>query len=45
MEPDHLAEGQRRGLTIDLGFVWTTLPPTASTRTVSGLVGTDAVVV
>jgi selenocysteine-specific elongation factor len=31
MEPDRLAEEQRRGLTIDLGFVWTTLPPTAAT--------------
>ncbi|WP_396658485.1 SelB C-terminal domain-containing protein [Microbacterium sp.] len=26
MEPDRLAEEKRRGLTIDLGFVWTTLP-------------------
>ena len=26
MEPDRLAEEQRRGLTIDLGFAWTTLP-------------------
>lgn len=25
MEPDRLAEEQRRGLTIDLGFAWTTL--------------------
>jgi selenocysteine-specific elongation factor len=33
MEPDRLAEEQRRGLTIDLGFVWATLPPTAATPT------------
>jgi selenocysteine-specific elongation factor len=26
MEPDRLAEEQRRGLTIDLGFAWMTLP-------------------
>ena len=26
MEPDRLAEEQRRGLTIDLGFAWTSLP-------------------
>ncbi|MGO1539155.1 MAG: selenocysteine-specific translation elongation factor [Leucobacter sp.] len=26
MEPDRLAEEQRRGLTIDLGFAWTQLP-------------------
>ena len=26
MEPDRLAEEKRRGLTIDLGFAWTTLP-------------------
>jgi selenocysteine-specific elongation factor len=26
MEPDRLAEEQRRGLTIDLGFAWTVLP-------------------
>ncbi|MQA25297.1 MAG: selenocysteine-specific translation elongation factor [Micromonosporaceae bacterium] len=26
MEPDRLAEERRRGLTIDLGFVWTRLP-------------------
>ncbi|MGY1914092.1 selenocysteine-specific translation elongation factor [Blastococcus sp. SYSU DS0973] len=26
MEPDRWAEEQRRGLTIDLGFAWTTLP-------------------
>jgi selenocysteine-specific elongation factor len=26
MEPDRLAEERRRGLTVDLGFVWTTLP-------------------
>ncbi len=26
MDPDRLAEEQRRGLTIDLGFAWTTLP-------------------
>src|SRR6476469_7043573 len=25
MEPDRYAEEQRRGLTIDLGFVWTTV--------------------
>ena len=25
MEPDRLAEEQRRGLTVDLGFVWTTV--------------------
>jgi selenocysteine-specific elongation factor len=33
MAPDRLAEERRRGLTIDLGFVWTTLPPTPTTRT------------
>ena len=26
MEPDRLAEERRRGLTIELGYVWTTLP-------------------
>ncbi|HEV7655145.1 MAG TPA: GTP-binding protein, partial [Mycobacteriales bacterium] len=26
MEPDRWAEEQRRGMTLDLGFVWTTLP-------------------
>lgn len=26
MEPDRLAEEQRRGLTVDLGYAWTTLP-------------------
>lgn len=26
MEPDRYAEERRRGMTIDLGFVWTTLP-------------------
>ena len=26
MEPDRWAEERRRGLTIDLGFAWTTLP-------------------
>ncbi|MFG2001281.1 selenocysteine-specific translation elongation factor [Spirillospora sp. NPDC048911] len=26
MEPDRLAEERRRGLTLDLGFAWTTLP-------------------
>ena len=26
MEPDRFAEEQRRGMTIDLGFAWTTLP-------------------
>src|SRR5207302_10256924 len=26
MDPDRLAEEKRRGLTIDLGFAWTTLP-------------------
>lgn len=26
MEPDRYAEEKRRGMTIDLGFVWTTLP-------------------
>jgi selenocysteine-specific elongation factor len=26
MEPDRLAEEQRRGLTVDLGFAWTRLP-------------------
>ncbi|GIJ55221.1 selenocysteine-specific translation elongation factor [Virgisporangium aurantiacum] len=26
MEPDRLAEEQRRGMTIELGFVWTALP-------------------
>jgi selenocysteine-specific elongation factor len=28
MEPDRLAEEQRRGLSIELGYVWTTLPAT-----------------
>lgn len=32
MEPDRWAEERRRGLTIDLGFAWTTLP---SSRTIS----------
>jgi selenocysteine-specific elongation factor len=32
MQPDRLAEEQRRGLTIELGFVWTTLPPTDDIR-------------
>lgn len=27
MEPDRLEEERRRGLTLDLGFVWTRLPP------------------
>ncbi|MGO2423796.1 MAG: GTP-binding protein, partial [Brevibacterium aurantiacum] len=26
MEPDRWAEERKRGLTIDLGFAWTTLP-------------------
>ena len=26
MEPDRLAEEQRRGMTIELGFAWTALP-------------------
>ena len=26
MEPDRWAEEKKRGLTIDLGFAWTTLP-------------------
>jgi len=26
IDPDRLAEEKRRGLTIDLGFAWTTLP-------------------
>src|SRR3954447_1227274 len=26
MEPDRFEEERRRGMTIDLGFVWTTLP-------------------
>jgi selenocysteine-specific elongation factor len=26
MEPDRLAEERRRGMTIELGFAWTTLP-------------------
>src|ERR1700743_1157915 len=26
MEPDRWAEERRRGMTLDLGFVWTTLP-------------------
>lgn len=30
MEPDRLAEERRRGLTIDLGFAWTTLPSGAA---------------
>jgi selenocysteine-specific elongation factor len=29
MEPDRYAEEKRRGMTIDLGFVWTTLDPPA----------------
>ena len=37
MEPDRLAEEQRRGLTIDLGFVWTdlTVPGRAAPTTVA----------
>jgi selenocysteine-specific elongation factor len=31
MEPDRLAEEQRRGLSIELGYVWTTLPATPAT--------------
>ncbi|GAA1191727.1 SelB C-terminal domain-containing protein [Prauserella alba] len=30
MEPDRLAEEQRRGLTVDLGFAWTRLPGAAT---------------
>lgn len=30
-EPDRLAEERRRGLTLDLGFVWTTLPADGET--------------
>lgn len=30
LEPDRLAEERRRGLTIDLGFCWTTLPSGAT---------------
>src|SRR5690349_9733802 len=30
MEPDRWAEERRRGLTIDLGFAWTTLPSGAA---------------
>lgn len=33
MGPDRLAEEQRRGLTIDLGFVWTVLPATSASPT------------
>jgi selenocysteine-specific elongation factor len=31
MEPDRLAEERRRGLSIELGYVWTTLPATPGT--------------
>jgi selenocysteine-specific elongation factor len=41
MEPDRLAEEQRRGLTIDLGFVWTTLAPTASSPTAQTIAFVD----
>ncbi len=34
-EPDRFAEERRRGLTIDLGFVWTTLSPGEEERTVA----------
>ena len=27
MEPDRFAEERRRGMTIDLGYAWTTVPP------------------
>ncbi|HVE97973.1 MAG TPA: GTP-binding protein, partial [Mycobacteriales bacterium] len=30
MEPDRWAEEQRRGMTIDLGYAWTTLPSGAT---------------
>jgi selenocysteine-specific elongation factor len=30
MEPDRWAEERRRGMTIDLGYAWMTLPPAAS---------------
>lgn len=33
MEPDRLDEERRRGLSIELGFVWTILPATAATST------------
>jgi selenocysteine-specific elongation factor len=41
MEPDRLAEEQRRGLTIDLGFVWTTLAATAATPTAQAVAFVD----
>ena len=31
MEPDRWAEERRRGMTIDLGFAWTTLPSRPAT--------------
>ena len=32
MEPDRWAEERRRGMTIDLGYAWTTLPSGADGR-------------
>ena len=32
MDPDRLVEEKQRGLTIDLGFAWTTLPSCPSSR-------------
>ena len=36
MEPDRWAEERRRGMTIDLGFAWTTLPSGATVAFVDG---------
>ena len=35
MEPDRFAEERRRGMTIDLGFAWTTLPAPSGDTTVA----------
>ncbi|MGV9313780.1 SelB domain-containing protein [Streptomyces sp. NPDC003691] len=42
MEPDRTEEERRRGLSIDLGFVWTSLPRGASGAGASGPSGPDA---
>ena len=43
MEPDRWAEERRRGMTIDLGFAWTTLPAPPGTGTGTGT-GTGEVI-
>ena len=37
MEPDRLAEERRRGMSIELGFVWTTSPASARSRSSTSL--------